>query len=161
MVTSLVGAVTWNGARSASASARSSTLGPTGGSAHEWSRHPSLTRFVTVGMLTPTGAMKYVPGSSGANGSISMTSRTDGVELGVGAELGVRVGVDGGLSVGFVVAPGAELPQPETMPTTSAMARVARATARAASVKWVAVTLVSTLAPPVRSARQAVSRRKG
>src|SRR3989304_5421203 len=54
MVTSLVGAVTWNGARSASAAARSVTLGPTGGSAHEWSRHPSLTRFVTVVMLTAT-----------------------------------------------------------------------------------------------------------
>ena len=34
-----------NGARSASAAARSSTLGPTGGSAHEWSRQPSRTRF--------------------------------------------------------------------------------------------------------------------
>src|SRR5919106_4840545 len=54
MVTSLGGDVTRNGARSASAAARSSTLGPTGGSAHEWSRHPWRTRLVTVVMLTPT-----------------------------------------------------------------------------------------------------------
>src|SRR5919106_220047 len=54
MVTCLGGDVARNGARSRSAAARSSTLGPTGGSAHEWSRHPSRTRFVTVVMLTPT-----------------------------------------------------------------------------------------------------------
>src|ERR671922_354882 len=54
MVTSLGGDVTRKGARSASAAARSSTPGPTGGSANEWSRHPCRTRFVTVVMLTPT-----------------------------------------------------------------------------------------------------------
>src|SRR4029450_2865368 len=54
MVTSSGGDVTRNGARSASAFARSSTLGPTGGSAHEWSWQPCVTRFDTVVMLTPT-----------------------------------------------------------------------------------------------------------
>jgi hypothetical protein len=45
-------------------------------------------------------------------------SRIEGPRLGVGAELGVGVrvvGVDGGLSVGLAVAPGAALPQPDTM----------------------------------------------
>src|SRR3989337_241485 len=64
MVTSLVGAVTWNGARSASASARSSTLGPTGGSAHEWSRHPSLHREMAAIRL-PVGRL---PGAGEVNG---------------------------------------------------------------------------------------------
>src|SRR3990172_9199109 len=54
MDTSCGGDVARNGARSASAAARSSTLGPTGGSAHEWLRHPWRTRFDTVVMLAPT-----------------------------------------------------------------------------------------------------------
>src|SRR5919106_2161652 len=155
MVTSFGGDVTRNGARSASAVARSSTLGPTDGSAHEWSRHPCRTRFVTVVMLTPTcegwpgqpldeqavppsanltapihinhpsegtsyttrsgvegsrsGSMKYVPGSSGAKGLSSQMFWIDGVELNVGAELGVDIGV------GATVRGGAPAAQPATM----------------------------------------------
>ena len=51
--------MTRNGARSAIAVARSSTLGPTGGSAREWSWHPCRTRFVTEVMVTP-GALSGV-----------------------------------------------------------------------------------------------------
>src|SRR3990172_8828459 len=54
MDTPFGGDVTRNGARSASAAARSSTLGPTGGSAHEWLRHPWRTRVDTVVMLPAT-----------------------------------------------------------------------------------------------------------
>src|SRR3954465_88450 len=54
MVTSFGGDVTRNGARFAIAVARSSTLGPTGGSARKWSWHPCRTRFVTEGMVTTT-----------------------------------------------------------------------------------------------------------
>src|SRR5262245_54212649 len=131
MVTSLGGDVTSNGARFASAAARSSTLGPTGGSAHEWSWHPSVTRFDTVVMVMPThpasehfaapihwiqssfgisyttrsgveaspsGSMKYGPGSSGAKFAIFITSWMAGGELEAGAGLGVdiKVGVGAG-----------------------------------------------------------------
>src|SRR5919106_6050775 len=108
MVTSFGGDVTRNEARSASAVARSSTLGPTGGSAHEWSRHPCRTRFVTVVMLTPTCEgwpgqpldEQAVPSSANLDAPIHIDHPSKGTSY------TTRSGVEGSRSVSMKYVPG-------------------------------------------------------
>src|SRR5215207_192277 len=111
MVTSFGGDVTRNGARSGSAIARSSALGPTGGSAGEWSRHPCCTRFVTEVMLTAT----HPP-------SATLAAPIHGDHPSTGTSYTTRRGVEGSASGSMKYVPGSrggKFPPPNSRSVTS------------------------------------------